>query len=185
MKKNLLLLILIIFPLFKISGQDPAFNKGDKVLNLGIGVGSAWYTGYGFTTLVPPISGSFEIGVADNVIDKGVIGVGAYLGYFLNKYTYPIDNEGWKFSNLFIGARGNFHYPLVDKLDTYLGLTVGINSVSESSFGGYTGPSYSSYGGLRFAGFLGARYYFKETFAVMGELGYGVTYLNLGIALKF
>jgi len=185
MKKVIVLLALVSLSLSQLFAQDPTFVKGDKVLNLGIGIGSAWYSGIGYHTQVPPVSASFEVGVADNVIEKGVIGVGGYLGYSSYKYTYSAADYGWKYSNLFIGARGNFHYPLADKLDTYIGLTIGVNVVSETTFGGYTGTSYGSYGGLRAAGYVGGRYYFKETFAVMAELGYGISYLNVGIALKF
>jgi hypothetical protein len=43
--------------------------------------------------------------------------------------------------------------------------------------------SYSA-GGLIYGGFIGARYYFRDSFGVMGEAGYGLTYLTLGISLK-
>ena len=43
----------------------------------------------------------------------------------------------------------------------------------------------ASSSGLSIAWFAGARYYFSDNFAVMAEIGYGVAYLNLGIALKF
>ncbi len=185
MKKILLFIVVVILSLPQLLAQDPTFEKGDKVLNLGIGFGSAWYTGTGFNTSIPPVSASFEVGIVDNVFEKGVIGVGGYFGYSSYKYSYGNDNFGWKYSNLFLGARGNLHYPLVNKLDTYVGLTIGVNIVSEKTFGGYTGTSYGSYGGLRTAEFIGARYYFSDNFAVMLELGYGVAYLNLGIALKF
>lgn len=33
--------------------------------------------------------------------------------------------------------------------------------------------------------FVGARYYFTDNFAVMGELGYGIAVLKIGVALKF
>ncbi len=185
MKKVLLFFVVVILSLPQLLAQDPTFEKGDKVLNLGIGFGSAWYTGVGFKSQIPPVSASFEIGIVDNILEKGVIGVGGYFGYSSYKYNYGSNDYGWKYTNLFIGARGNFHYPLANKLDTYVGLTIGVNVVSEKAFGGYTGTSFGSYGGLRTAEFIGARYYFSDSFAAMLELGYGVSYLNLGIALKF
>lgn len=185
MKRVLVIIALVVFALPQMTAQTPSFEKGDKVLNLGIGLGSAWYNGYGYSTQIPPLSASLEVGIVDNVLEKGVIGVGGYVAYSSYKYTYPAYDYGWRYSNFLIGARGNFHYPLAEKLDTYVGLTLGINVVSEKTFGGYTGVSYGSFGGLRAAGFVGGRYYFKETFALMAELGYGVTYLNIGIALKF
>jgi hypothetical protein len=61
---------------------------------------------------------------------------------------------------------------------------LGFNISSVKDFGTYAGYVHGSSGGVVGAWFLGARYYFSDKFAVMGELGYGITYLNLGIALK-
>ncbi len=185
MKKLLLIFVVGCFALTQLVAQESTFNKGDKVLNLGIGFGSAWYSGIGYKAQVPPVSASFEIGVVDNVLEKGVIGVGGYFGYSSYKWTYSGSDYGWKYTNLFIGARGNFHYPLVNKLDTYIGLTLGVNVVTDKSWGGYEGVSAGSYGGLKTAEFIGARYYFSDNFAAMLELGYGVSYINIGVALKF
>jgi hypothetical protein len=33
--------------------------------------------------------------------------------------------------------------------------------------------------------FVGGRYYFTDSFAVMAELGYGIAWLNIGVAFKF
>ena len=184
MKKTILLFVGILFTLVQLSAQETTFSKGDKALNLGIGFGSTWYSGTFYHSTVPPISASLEFGVADNVIEKGSIGVGPYLGYSAYKWEYS--GWGYKYTNVLIGIRGNFHYPLVDKLDTYAGLLLGYNVVSSKEYGTIGIYDYTASGSaLRSAGFIGARYYFKETFAVMAELGYGVTYLNLGIALKF
>ena len=45
------------------------FVKGEKVLNLGIGLGSTLYTGGSYTSRIPPVSASFEVGVKDNLFD--------------------------------------------------------------------------------------------------------------------
>lgn len=184
MKKLLLLFVVVSFSLAQLSAQDATFEKGDKVLNLGIGFGSTWYSGTYYKSQVPPVSASLEFGVVDNVLEKGSVGVGPYIGY--SSYKWEYSSWGYKYSNIILGVRGNFHYPLANKLDTYVGLLLGYNIVTSKEFGTPSGFDYSaSSGGLRSAGFIGGRYYFKETFAVMLELGYGVTYLNLGIALKF
>jgi|APDOM4702015191_1054821.scaffolds.fasta_scaffold218748_2 hypothetical protein len=183
MKKVLLSLFAVGYTLTQLVAQETTFEKGSKVLNLGVGLGSPWYHGSYYKSQVPPVSASFEVGVVDNILEKGVLGVGGYLGY--SSYKSDYGDYGWKSTNLFIGARGNFHYPLVNKLDTYVGLTIGYNVVSDKGWGNYGGYDYgSSWGGIRTAEFIGARYYFSEKFAAMLELGYGVTYLNLGIALK-
>jgi len=185
MKKLLLMFVVACFALTQLIAQEPTFVKGDKALNIGIGLGSTLYSGTYYKSQIPPISASLEFGVIDNVIEKGVVGVGPYIGY--SSYKYEYSGWGWKYTNIIIGARGNFHYPLVNKLDTYTGLLLGYNVASSKEFGDVIpGWDYSySAGGIAWSWFIGGRYYFKETFAVMAELGYGISYLNLGIALKF
>ena len=61
---------------------------------------------------------------------------------------------------------------------------LGYNIVSYSATGDYTGPN--TYGsGLGFSLFLGSRWFFSDNLAAFAELGYGVSILNAGIALKF
>ncbi len=184
MKKSLLLVAGAIFLFAQMTGQESTFLKGDKVLNVGLGLGSTLYSGTYFKSQIPPLSVSLEIGVADEIIDKGVIGVGPYLGYSSYKYDYMTSK--WKYTNMILGAKGNFHYPLVENLDTYTGLLLGYNIVTSKWSGAGTEDDYSgSSSGLAWSWFIGGRYYFKETFAVMAELGYGIAYLNIGVALKF
>lgn len=185
MKKLLLLGVTVCLSLTMLHAQEATFEKGDKVLNLGIGLGNTLYSGTYYKSQVPPVSASLEFGVVDNILEKGVIGVGPYLGY--SSYKYEYSGWGWKYSNIIVGVRGSFHYPLVDKLDTYTGLLLGYNIASSKEFGNTVpGWDYSySAGGVAWSWFVGGRYYFKETFAVMAELGYGIAYLTLGVALKF
>jgi len=37
---------------------------------------------------------------------------------------------------------------------------------------------------MAFAFYLGGRYYINDKFGVMAELGYGIAYLNIGVALR-
>jgi len=61
-----------------------------------------------------------------------------------------------------------------------------MSSSKEYGNAGIYGNLYSaSAGGVAYSWFIGGRYYFSDKFAGMLELGYGITYLNLGIALKF
>jgi hypothetical protein len=185
MKKLLLSLFVIVFSLTQLLAQESTFKQGDKVLNLGIGFGSTFYSGSYYKAGIPPISASLEFGVKDGVLDKGSIGIGGYLGYSSHKWEYS--GWGWKYTNIILGVRGVFHYPLVNKLDTYTGLLLGYNIATSKEFGNSVpGYNYSaSAGGVAYSWFVGGRYYFSDSFAVMLELGYGITYLNLGVALKF
>jgi hypothetical protein len=183
MKKLIFLFVAMAFSLTQLLAQESTFAKGDKVLNLGIGFGGR-YTGTGMTTSVPPLSASFEVGVKDGVLEKGSIGIGGMLAYSAHKWEYA--GWGWKYTSIVIGARGTFHYPLVDKLDTYTGLLIGYDISTANEFGIASGYDYdSSFGGFTYAWFVGARYYFSDAFAAFAELGVGVTIFNVGVALKF
>lgn len=181
--KNLLFAIAFLLGATLAEAQ---VKKGEKYLNLGVGLASALYSGTGYTGKIPPISASLEYIAKDDLFDgKGALGVGGYLGYAGAKWEYS--GWGWKYSNIIIGPRGYLHYQLVDKLDTYVGALLGYDIVSAKETGnsipGYNYNATSS--GVIFSGFLGARYFFNDKFAVMGELGSGIAYLNLGVTLKF
>lgn len=186
MKKHFLPILLALLLSVSVSAQisnAPTFNEGDKVINLGLGIGSTLYTGTYYSSNIPPVSASFEVGVKDELFDENSsLGVGGYLGYSGSKYTgWGSDNS---FTNVIIGGRGSLHYQFIDQLDTYAGLMLGYRIVSwKSSAGGF---DYGSAAGSRFtsAFYIGGRYYFNETFAGMLELGYGIAYLNVGIAIK-
>jgi hypothetical protein len=138
---------------------SPTFKKDDKVINVSLGLGG----GYGI-----PVQGSFEYGITKD------IGVGAMVGYGLYKVS------GITVNNILVGAKGNYHYQFVDKLDTYGSVILGYNVASVSGAGSNLG----SYGGIFYSFGVGGRYYFKPKIAALAELGYGLANLNIGIAIK-
>jgi hypothetical protein len=174
MKKLLTFLIITCFFITQLTAQESTFSKGDKVLNLGLGLGSL--LGSSYNTTFPPVSASLEFGVADKVIEKGAIGVAPYVGVGSYKYDYYVGKENYTF--IVVGARGAFHYPIANKLDTYIGLLFGYDIVS----GTHIGNAIKSrpVGEL----FIGGRYYFSEKFAGLLELGYGVVPVHIGVSLK-
>lgn len=180
-----ILLFVILFASGSILANAQSVAKGDKILNLGIGLGTALYNGSYYKSSVPPISASLEVVLKDDVFNgKGALGLGGYLGYASYKWEYS--GWGYKYSNIIIGPRGYVHYSFLDKLDTYAGLLLGYNVVSSNEFGTSSGYNYSaSAGGFIWSGFIGGRYFFNDKIAGMLELGSGITYLNLGVALKF
>jgi hypothetical protein len=182
--KILLIATLLAFGFLTVNAQ--AVKNGDKILNLGIGLGSPMYSGSYYSGTVPPLSASLEVIIKDQLFDgNGALGVGGYVGYSAYKYDYQ--GWGYKYGNLFIGARGNVHYSFLDNLDTYAGLFLGYDIVTSTEFGNaYPGYDYS-YNTSRFIGsiYVGGRYFFNDKFAGMLELGSGITYLNIGVALKF
>lgn len=205
MKFKILTLVTLFFcGQMMANAQTSAFQKGDKVLNFGLGFGGHSPSGYKVAT--PSVSASFEVGIKDKGSNKGSFGIGGYLGYasynqnhqstgnaaptsyYQNGNWYIVndnysESNYWSVNRIMIGARGTFHYPIVDKLDTYGGVTLGFiarswkwnGSVNQSNH-----PTRKPYGGDLF---IGGRYYFSDKFAAMGELSFGA-YLTLGISMK-
>jgi hypothetical protein len=184
-----------------VYAQTPTFQKGDKVLNLGLGFGGYAPSGYKVTT--PSASASFEVGIKDNDSKKGSIGIGGYLGYASYKenntgttnptatYGYAsyfetassAGNNYWSVNRIMIGARGAYHFTLIDKLDTYGGITLGFIARSWKWNGSVSRTDHPSKKPFSGDLFLGGRYYLSDKFAVIGELGLGA-YLTVGISLK-
>jgi len=190
MKKFLFSKILVVFlTLFGfnlgVSAQTGVFNKGDMAINAGVGIGAYINHNnpdYTFSMTIPPITGSFEYGILDQLIDgQASIGIGGYAGYILfrGNSRSPNNGNGFNVGDFVIGPRGLFHYQFVDKLDTYAGFMLGYDIVSFSQPNGSSGSKFCP------AIFIGARYYIIDNIGFFGELGYGVSPLQLGLCYKF
>lgn len=182
MKKLFLPLILIALFVLPSQAQN-TFVKGDRVVNLTVGLGNRLYSGAAYSNITPALAGSFELGVKDDLFDENSsLGVGAYVGYTGAEFSYG-PGYGYKYSNIIIGARGAVHYQLIESLDSYAGLMLGYNIVSDKTFGTGTfgNPDASEFD---FALYVGGRYYFTERIAGVLELGYGISYFNIGVAIK-
>jgi hypothetical protein len=144
------------------------YEKGDKLLNLGVGLGTYGAGGLG-------LGGSFEVGIHE------AISVGVLAGYSGRSYF------GSNWSVLTIGARGSYHVNKLlnltdEKIDLYAGLGLGYRNVTWN-YGGIRAESWGS--GLNFLGHVGGRYYFKPSTAFFAELGSGFSTLHAGVTFKF
>ncbi|WP_025765220.1 hypothetical protein [Dyadobacter tibetensis] len=169
--KNFLLVLMVASVLGLSSNKAVAqFEKGDKLVNLGIGGG-----GYGFYSSGFAVGGSIEYGIHD------FISVGAQAD--LKFYNYGYIGVGDKsYVALPIAARGSYHYGKhflpMDNLDLYAGPTLGF-SIDGNKY--YTG------GNVVFGAFAGARYYFKPALGVFLELAGGTTSVipaKVGVTFK-
>lgn len=152
-----LLLIIVIFFISNSNsfGQGYKFTEDSQVGSLGLGLSGV----YGNSSL------SFQYEKGMWPINKiGVVSLAGYLGF----------GEGNKIGGGYtiIGIRSAFHcnIPIVDNLDPYGGLMIGLVSRDFR-----IDPSI----------YIGSRYYFTETFAVFAELGSGASFLTGGLAIQF
>lgn len=157
--------------------QEYGYTKGDKLLNLGVGVNS--YYGAGL-----PLSISFESGITRQ------ISVGASFDYLSRNYK-PASISIYKFNALYFGARASYHVNELlnidnEKIDLYGGVTIGYRSFrwkdnySSNNLSGMYGD------GLFFGGYIGGKYYFTSKIGAFTELGaVGSTNARFGAAFKF
>ena len=174
MFKKVLAAALLFAGMAGAAQAQEVFGKGDKALNIGIGLGST-ISG----TTIPPITASLDFGVADRLINgnNGSISVGGLVGYAGSYNDYATVHYA------IVGARGAFHYQFVDKLDTYAGLLLGYRHArvnwKNDIINGSVGASEIALGG-----YLGARYFFTPKIGAFAELGYSIAYANVGVTFK-
>jgi hypothetical protein len=173
--------------------QAPSFAKGTIGVNLGIGLGNGYgysYSGFGGSLQSSPaISLSVEKGIVEGV-GPGVISVGGLLGYKSDSYKWDMLGDDFKstWSNIYIAARGAYHYNFTDnpKIDTYAGLSLAARITRFST--NYSDTYTESYGNgttLDAGVFLGGRYLFTDKIGAFAEFGYDMSYLKLGLTTKF
>lgn len=172
-------LLLVLLFAAGVQAQD-AFNKGDKLLSAGIGLGGL-YGVYGDLDF-PPVSLQFQYGIEKN------ISIGGFVGYSSSS-TEVYD---WTWSYILIGAKGEYHFKELfedqTKFDPYVGLSLGYSIVSwdgeefDDFFGYDLTPDDESYFLWGFN--AGLRYYVSPKIALFGELGYGLGILTIGATFK-
>ena len=170
MKKLAVTLIIFISALIAGKAHAQAFQQGDKLLNLGLGLNSYYSGGV-------PFGASFEVGIDDD------LSVGANVDYL------STSNYGYRFTALYFGGRGSYHFNRIlnikdEKFDLYAGAGLGYRSFSWAD--SYNGISIDSYGSGIYLGIhLGAKYYFSDTVGAFAEIGaVGSTNARIGVGFK-
>jgi len=187
MKNAVSCFIALLFALTTLQAQESMFELGDKMVSVGIGIGNTLFdAGTDYSTLVPPISISYEQAVLDDITNKGIFGFIASIGYTSYKLRFNTDTReyGWNYHNYIVEFGGLFHYPLLHRLDTYVGAMLGYNFSVIAEYGDTGDNIADAAGGLAFSAFIGGRYYFTEHFAAFAQLGYSYAYLTLGVSIR-
>lgn len=176
------------------SAAQAQFEEGDNVLGLGVGLLGGYGVGYSGSavTTSPSLNLHFDHGMGD--LGPGTWGLGGYLGYksihYKSRYFGYYDQD-YRYTFVVIGARGTWHYNEWhgnEKLDTYGGLMLSYKIVSftdDTNYGIYVNDHYTYSGsGVDAAAFVGIRYWFSDKFGGYSELGYGLSFLQAGLAFK-
>lgn len=177
------LLTFLFAGILSISASAQSFNEGDKIVQVGIGVGSPFYAA-NTSMVLPPMHISGEYGFSDK------IGIGGLIGFAASKYESTLfgGSYSWSYKYLIIGGRGSYHFYNTDKIDAYGGVMLGANIASakfESDIEGLeqwvTEPKA---GGVAYGFYAGGRYYLSDKMAVFGEVGYNIAWVSAGLSFK-
>jgi len=153
-------------------------DQGSWVFSGGVGPATTVFgNGYGFGTGLKFFceNGTFKLG-------PGVLTLGGEIGLSFFSRNFLGYKESW--NNIMFGARSAYHYGWnIPGLDTYGGIPLGVgfsiySHANKSIYSGYQ-PFYP-YLGL----FLGTSYFFNKLIGVNGEVGYNVTYANIGVIFR-
>ncbi len=142
--------------------------------------------GLSFLGSAPQFGANYEYSM--DVKNFGRVGIGGIIRYW--SYSESFYDGGWKYTDVLIGAQGNYHFKLdTDKFDPWIGLTLAYDAGSVS-WDGPSGSIYSSptYGGFFIGANAGARYWVSPTVGVSARVGFGsLSYggLDLGVDFKF
>ena len=183
--KRIALLIIAMLTLGFAAQAQSTFSKGTTTANLGLGIGGTLFNDT-YSVLLPPVSLGIDHSVASGLFDgNGSIGIGGYLGaevYRNKKYDHSV----W--SQTRIGPRASLHYQFVDRLDTYFSLMLGLNIISwdyKVKVADVKVKDRDTEADFAWGAHIGTRYYLSNRWAIMGEFGYGLTYLTLGATYRF
>jgi hypothetical protein len=187
MKKSVLfsIVMFLVSVISTVSVKAQTYEVGTNVISGGLGLGSSIAGGFTYGSQSPGISLQYERGIWE--AGPGVISLGGYLGFKRYSYNYNNGNTAYsqKWNYTIVGARGAYHFTgiEVENLDVYAGLMLGFDNLSYSSSGAGIPGSYSSDLGLSVFG--GARYFFAGDLGAFAEVGYGVSFLSIGLSYKF
>jgi len=153
-----------------VSTGNAQYVKGCNLLGPRVGLG---VNGSGIA-----LGAGYEYGVTNEISVGGLFDYYSWSEYAWAKGTYII-----------IGPQGNYHFGNLfkwdSKVDPFAGLVLAYESISWDLSNPYIPGWTGSSGGLVLGGQIGIRYFVSPNLALYGQLGFGITYLNIGVDFKF
>jgi hypothetical protein len=131
----------------------------------------------------PSFGANFETALnKPGELGDGLLGLSVRADYFNYSYNLGFTND-WSYTWITVGAYCNYHFKVGEgKFDPFVGLGLGYQNVSVDYGDAGQGNYSNSWGsGVFFAGNAGARYFFSKSLALRALLGFGVTYIVVGV----
>jgi hypothetical protein len=191
-KGSLLFAVFLMAFTMRSFSQDN-FTEGTNMINFGVGFGNLYYSGlgagYDFTS-TPALTVSLDHSFKKIEEIQGTIGLGGLIGFqsSSSRYNNSFGYYKYHWNNFILAPRASYHAGFIntDKFDLYGGIMLGVRIESVTYFSSYGAADLNNYGGLVFTGggFVGGAYYFTNSIGAFAELGYDISYLKIGLALK-
>ncbi len=192
MSRIIFVLSVLLISANLINAQSKELKTGDLQLGAGIGL-IPTYAADGGHVNVPPVSARLTYQFNEKFSMGGYV---AYSSTTSQKKNYP-DGSSRIFDSeqLMFGLRSAVHVNRFKSWDVYGGLMLGysipmvketINYPAETNRDDLQ-PTFSRPATNKFlySGFIGATYFLSPNLGINGEVGYGISLLNLGISYKF
>jgi hypothetical protein len=160
---------------FVLPGEGAAqFDTGQKYLGVHVGmsgVGSA-----------PAFGVSGEMAYNDRIS----LGAWADTWSYGEDFGTALGTYSWNVRYLALAGTGAYHFPIesTPKLDPFLGLALGYFVVSTKAEGLGTVDYSGDASRIFLGGFGGARYFFRENLSGVARVGFGASYLTVGLDVK-
>lgn len=174
-------------------GGSTLVNKGDNLLNIGIGIGRNYYGSFPFGAS-PSVTFTASFQHAIFGVGPGIVTLGGLVGYRRTYSNYYNNNSQRSWANIPIAIVTEYHHSWgMKRLDTYAGCHVGIrietfpSSVSPPDLGESVGRVPTNYyGGTSgiFSLYVGGAYYLGPKVSLFGEAGFGLNWLNAGVSFR-
>jgi len=166
---------LAIAAITSLPGQAAAqYEAGQKHVGVHVGM-----SGVG---TAPAIGVSGELAYTDRI----GIGLWADTWSYGEDFSTALGPGSWDVRYVAIAGTGSYHFPVPSnpKVDPFLGIALGYFVVSTQTEAAgsiaYAGDASRMFIG----GFGGARYHFKPTLSGVARIGFGASYLTLGVDFK-
>jgi hypothetical protein len=135
------------------------------------------------------VGSAAAVGLNGEVAYNQNIGIGAWVDTWSYGQSFgtALGNASWNVRYIALAGTGAYHFPIKTnpKIDPFAGAALGYYIVSSSYNGTGIGGSYTGSASRMFlGGFGGARYYFKPNLSGVARVGFGASYLTLGVDYK-
>lgn len=139
----------------------------------------------GFHLGMSGVGSTATIGVQGEVAFKDRIAIGGWIDTWSYGQSFAVlgSTSSWDTRYISFAGTGSYHFPIEnrEKLDPFVGVSVGYYVVSVSATGP-TGATYTGAGNRMFVGgHAGARYFFKDAMSAVALVGVGASYLTIGM----